>query len=128
MFSGSGSVTMIVGLFVRVEFSNTVMIVCSSALYIDPFFDNLVVCDNSQSDLVVLQRSIRANLIVFFVFSAIRDLNSALILPLLASLGMAHMVSSMVSFSSWYRLGWFQLIHVDFLIPKYLDRFHKNQL
>jgi hypothetical protein len=86
------SVAMIVGLFLRVVFSIVVMIACCSALYIEDwdlifFFDNLVICDSSESNLVVLQRSIR-------------DVNSALMLSLLAPLGMAHMVRSMVSFSS----------------------------
>jgi hypothetical protein len=63
----------IVGLFVRVVLSIAVMIACCSALYIEDwdfilFLINNIICDDSKSNLFVLQRSIRVNLIIFVVF------------------------------------------------------------
>jgi hypothetical protein len=60
-------VALIVGSFVRVVLSIGVMIACRSALYIEDW-DNLVICDDSEFNLVVLQRFICVDLIIFFVF------------------------------------------------------------
>jgi hypothetical protein len=86
-FSGSGSISFQILLTVNLESPWLWSSVCSFVLYFplplwSPavlhcilriaissfFFDNSVICDDSESNLVVLQRSIRINLIIFFVF------------------------------------------------------------